>query len=165
MRGRPGRVVVGAVGLAAVGVLALVGTFLAWYQIRGETSIRSVSGWSMLVDHGVSFEAPIEPTDARGPTGAVTLVCGLMLLGAAYAAWWLAAPDTNATPLVRQEVRAIAAIACVAGGLGLVLPLGVAVGGEASHAFVSSTPRTLCLAGLLAMSVFLALALVPRHNS
>jgi len=119
----------------------------------------------MLVDHGFSFEAAIEHTSSRGPTGAITFLAGLLLLAAAYAAWWLSVPDAEleGSHLVRQEVRGFGAAAAVVGGLALVLPLGVAVGGTESHAFVSSTPRTFCLLGVLAMSVLVAFAFVPKH--
>jgi hypothetical protein len=146
-------------------VFAIVATFLSWYEIRGETSTRTVSGWSMLLDHGVSFEAPIEHSSLRGPTGAITFVAGLLLLAAAYAAWWLSTPEVElrSSHVLRQEVRGFGAGAAVAGGLGLILPLGVAVGDAENHAFIASTPRKLCLLGVLAMSLLVAFAFVPKH--
>jgi hypothetical protein len=162
VRGRPARVVVGSFGLAAVGVLALVATFLPWYGIGGERS--DVSGWSMLTSHGFSFESPIDHTSSHGPTGGVTLLAGLVLLAVAYAAWWLAGPSPHASDLTRREVRGAAALVGVFACLALVLPLGVPAGEDANARFVASMPRVLCIAGLSSMGVLLALAFVPRHS-
>jgi hypothetical protein len=162
---RPIRILVATWGIAVVGAGAVVLTFLPWYwQGRGQHH-ASVSGWSHLWDAGVSFDAPVHGTYVRAPTGVITIVSGLALLGVAYAAWWLNEPDAwRRPPNQNVVVRCGAALVGLLAGLGLVLPLAIAANVRHGNAVITEVPRTLFSAGLITMSLLLAFAFVPKRE-
>src|SRR5262245_33139206 len=127
---RPIRILVGTWGLAIVGAGAIVLTFLPWYWQGSARHTASVSGWSHLLDAGVSFDAPVHDTYVRAPTGVITILAGIALLGVAYASWWLSDPRELRPLRVTATVRAIAGFIGVFAGLGLVLPLAIAANVE-----------------------------------
>lgn len=161
---RPIRIVVATYGLALVGVSAIVLTFLPWYWQGSGRHIATVSGWSHLWDAGVSFDAPVHGTYVRGPTGAITLVAGLALLGVAYASWWLNDPRRWRATRARTAVRVGAALIGVFAGLALVLPLAVAADVERGNRVITEVPRSLFSGGVLTMSLLVAFAFVPARE-
>ena len=159
---RPIRIIVAIWGLAIVGAGAVILTFLPWYWQGSEGRHHaSVSGWSHLWDAGVSLDAPVHGTHVRGPTGFITLVAGIALLGVAYAAWWLSDPHVYHGWRVGTPVRVVAGLIGIFAGLALVLPLSIAADVRHGDRVITEVPRTLFSAGIITVALLLAFAFVP----
>jgi hypothetical protein len=158
---RPIRIVVATWALALAGAGAIIVTFLPWYWQGSGRHTASVSGWSHLLDAGVSLDAPVHDTYVRAPTGVITIVAGLALLGVAYAAWWLSEPNAQRSWRVTAAVRGAAGLIGVFAGLGLVLPLAIAANVKNGNRVITEVPRSLFSAGLITISLLLAFAFVP----
>jgi hypothetical protein len=161
---RPIRIVVATWGLALVGAGAIVLTFLPWYWQGSEAHRATVSGWSHFWDAGVSLDAPVHDTYVRGPTGVVTLLAGLALLGVAYTAWWLSEPDKHRPPREQALITGVAGLVGVFAGLALVLPLSIAANVTGGDRVITEVPRALFSAGVITISLLLAFAFVPVRS-
>jgi hypothetical protein len=158
---RPIRIVAATGGLVVVGAGAVILTFLPWYWQGSDRHAATVSGWSHLLDAGVSLDAPVHDTYVRAPTGIVTLLAGLALLGVAYAAWWLSEPNVHRPGRVGTPVRVGAGLVGVFAGLALVLPLSIAANVRGGNDVITEVPRALFGAGVVTISLLCAFAFVP----
>jgi hypothetical protein len=161
---RPIRIVVATWGLAVVGGGAIVLTFVPWYWQGSRQHRATVSGWSHLLDAGVSLDTPVHGTYVRGPTGVVTIVAGLALLGVAYASWWLSEPNAQRPMRARAVLTGAAGLVGVFAGLALVLPLAIAANVDGGDRVITEAPRALFSAGVITISLLLAFAFVPVRS-